>query len=132
MCETGNTLKLCTCDKKIDKSNPYWTLSRKTVLQEEQPIILGMYRGPDYKSSEYIEKQIISQSILRQMNERCCFDFSYRPFDKDKLVIYLNKRKFEFIYSDVEKKWDEDSESPFKNNVLTRSVQVKGYVELIR
>jgi hypothetical protein len=132
MCDIGKTLKLCTCEDKIDKSKPYWTLSRKTVLQEKQPIILGMYIGPDYKSSEYMEKQIISQSILRQLNERCCFDFSNLPFDKDKLAIYLNRRKFEFTYSDSDKKWDVNSESPFKDNEVTRSVQAKGYVELTR
>jgi len=128
MCETGRTLKLCTCSDKIDKSQPHWTLARKTIKQPTvETVTMGSYMPPEFHADTDFTK---TQSwIVSQLNTQRCFDFDYEPFKDDKLVIRLLSDTFEFEYSDQAQAWQGiDSDDPFLEKIK-RSVQAKGYVE---
>lgn len=127
MCESGKALKLCTCNDKIDKSKPYWTLARKTIKQNEPELLLvGLYMPPDTYFDEELNKT--KEWLEAQLNNSNCFDFNYEPLEEDKLVIHLSEHKFKFIYSQNPSGWQiHDCENPFLPSVK-RSVQAKGYV----
>tara|TARA_R110000765_G_scaffold426577_1_gene542703 strand:- start:756 stop:1067 length:312 start_codon:yes stop_codon:yes gene_type:complete len=98
MCKSGTELKLCTCNDKIDKSKPYWTLARKTIKQNEPELLLvGLYMPPNTYFDEELNKT--KEWLETQLNNSNCFDFNYEPLEEDKLVIHLNEHKFEFVYS---------------------------------
>jgi hypothetical protein len=133
MCEIAQYLKLCTCSDTVDKTKPYWTLSRKNVFQLDTssiPFLVGIYIQPNYDLSEYMEEQIITEWTLDQLNARNCFDFDYEPFDEDKLVINLNKRQFQYIFSGKEYRWKTVHEDPMNEDQVMRSAQANGYLEL--
>jgi len=127
MCKTAKTLKLCTCNDKIDKSKPYWTLARKTIKQPNTEVIMGEYL-PSYSYCDDDFSQT-EEWLLSQINEHQCFDFDYSPFQEDKLLVYLAGNKFGFVYSAQEQSWEAmDLDSPFLEKIK-RSVQAKGYVK---
>jgi hypothetical protein len=98
MCESENALKLCTCNDKIDKSKPYWTLARKIIRQNEQELLLvGLYMPSDLYCDERVNQT--KKWLVVQLNNTNCFDFNYTPFENDKLMIHLNEQEFEFFYS---------------------------------
>jgi len=128
MCEARKTLKLCTCSDKIDKSQPYWTLARKTIKQPTvETVTMGSYMPPDFQADADSTKTQLW--IVDQLNTQLCFDFDYEPFKNDKLVIRLPSGTYELEYSDMAQAWEEiDSDDPFLEKVK-RSVQARGYVE---
>jgi len=128
MCEASKTLKLCTCSDNIDKTQPHWTLARKTIKQPTvETVMMGSYISPTLFVDTFFTK---TQSwIVNQLNNHPCFDFDYEPFKNDKLVIRLPSGMYEFEYSGNTQTWREiDSDDPFLEKVK-RSVQAKGYIE---
>jgi len=128
MCEASKTLKLCTCRDNIDKTQPHWTLARKTIKQPTvETVTMGSYTPPELHADTDFTK---TQSwIVNQLNTQHCFDFDYEPFKNDKLVIRLPSGTYELEYSDMAQAWEEiDSDDPFLEKVK-RSVQARGYVE---
>lgn len=128
MCKRKETLKLCTCVDELDTSKPYWTLSRKTIKQNEPEIVtMGIYLPPDFSfDEEFIQD---SEWLEAQLNVTNCFDFEYAPLDEDELVIYLDSYQFAFVYSQRLLAWFmQEPENPFLQSVK-REVQAMGYLD---
>lgn len=124
MCDTSQNLKLCTCKEKIDKSKPYWMLSRKRINQGKTvSLILGSYEPETINEST----ANLVDWLESQLNNNDCFDFDYHPMQDDKLVIHKNNLKLEFIYSDITQCWNHQGFFD-EFSKIKRSVQVKGYL----
>lgn len=135
MCIAGKTLKLCTCSDKIDKSRPYWTLTRKTIKQPQGEPLMGSFTEPTIEDGNKLIQVFDSvdtkeQIIMWLCNEleRSCFDFDYEPMAEDKLVIHFPSDSLEFVYR--YNKWQSIELLYSFDSSAKRSVQAKGYVEL--
>lgn len=101
MCESGTTLKLCTCavtphalKKALSEEIEFleknevldaivWTLTKAVLIEEDTGMdIMGMTFGPDNS----VEK-LDSQFVVEQLNAQNCFDFEYTPQEQDKLIM---------------------------------------------
>ena len=129
MCENAANITFCTCEakpetihnknsRKIRKSNTVsekksyrWSLHKITGLSEQA--IEGLLIEPDHEFS----KELTDESILKELNERNCFDFVYVPHEGDSLEIYESGGKFiSFIFENG--KWIIGSPNPFTHQVV--------------
>ena len=129
MCKNAANITFCTCEvkktvvhnensrraaknKPVQETKSYrWTLNRITGLSELT--MDGLLMEPDAA----FNRKLTDQNILKELNERNCFDFAYEPNEGDSLGIYENNSgKFiSFIFGNG--KWNVGSPNPFTHQI---------------
>jgi hypothetical protein len=129
MCENAANITFCTCeikpttvhnknsrragkDKTVRETKSYrWSLHKITGLSEQT--MDGLLIEPDHAFS----KELTADTILKELNERNCFDFTYEPNAGDSLGISENGggKFISFIFENG--KWIIGSPNPFTHQV---------------
>lgn len=128
MCQKTTNITFCSCEvkqetvhnkksRKIRKSNAVsekksyrWSLHKITGLSQQT--LDGLLMEPNHEFS----KELTDESILKEINERNCFDFDYIPNEEDSLEIYETGGKFiSFIFKNGQ--WNIGSRNPFTHQV---------------
>jgi hypothetical protein len=131
MCQKTTNITFCTCESKPsavhnknsrrarkDKAVPElqsyrWLLHKITGVSEQT--MDGLLIEPD----DAFNGELTAESILKELNTRNCFDFSYEPNDGDSLGIVENGvgKFISFIFESG--KWTIGSPNPFIHQVIT-------------
>ena len=91
MCKDLREYKLCTCSSKIDKTKPYWVLSKRIPVLITLDIV-GTLITPD-------EQFLLTEDrLLFDLNSKNIFDFDYQPLENDILIVFDGEFTYEFIY----------------------------------
>ena len=102
MCDLNEGFKLCSCDAELLKHEELdWYLDRvnpKLPLQHRK----GRAAIPRYST----EQEVCLEEILKQLNNRNCFDFEYQPVKDDRLSVKVQDKWFAYRYSG--KSWGQD------------------------
>lgn len=129
MCENAANITFCTCevktptvhnknsrrtgkDKTLPEKKSYrWSLHKITGLSEQT--MDGLLMEPDHAFT----KELTAESILKELNERNCFDFEYKPNEGDSLGIVENDggKFISFIFENGS--WNIGSPNPFTHQV---------------
>lgn len=126
MCENAKNITFCTCDVKpetihnknkrsstVSETKSYrWSLHKITGLSEQT--MDGLLMEPDHAFNE----ELSADRILKELNERNCFDFAYEPNEGDSLGIVENGggKFMSFIFE--KGKWIIGSPNPFTHQVM--------------
>ena len=101
MCKDLREYKLCTCSSKIDKTKPYWVLSKRIPVLITLDIV-GTLITPD-------EQFLLTEDrLLFDLNSKNIFDFDYQPLENDILIVFDGVFTYEFIYkkNELYYKWE--------------------------
>ena len=105
MCKDLREYKLCTCSSKIDKTKPYWVLSKGIPsIPFVSPLVRnwGELIPPD-------EQFVLTEDrLLIDLNSKNIFDFDYQPLENDILIVFDGEFTYEFIYekNELYYKWN--------------------------
>jgi len=132
MCQPDQHLMFCTCADEVKIKtikNRYgdtytqkvfpkyiqfiWTIRKRTP---QSGILDGMLELP----SSHLGNQLTRDDVLKQLNQRNCFDFTYQPQEGDNLTISSNHKiagYLSFIFENNQ--WVPGSFSPFEYQLKT-------------
>lgn len=147
MCELSNQLKFCTCLEKedIELINIHKKLDkfRKKKLpksKERFSWILYEYKGSEDTGlmgllnlpSEKIGFSLTEHFVLKELNNKNCFDFNYNPKDGDNLQINYQRDKswtefLSFIFR--ENMWKAQSYDPFIEKIEPKNYGILKVLE---
>lgn len=108
MCSIKDGFKLCTCSD-IEEEEADWILQKYNKTNPE----IDVMGEVSLSLMELDDKEKVVM-IIRELNNRNCFDFDYKPAAKDYLTICMNRKNnswVEFMFRNNQ--WVEDNESPF-------------------
>lgn len=106
MCESGERLKLCTCDE-AELKDPDWELWRHDPTIEAKHL-RGRVFPPRWDKLE----KALQQTMAEALNAENCFDFDYTPQESDVLALRVGKTKW-FRYRFDGRAWKLDTSHPF-------------------
>lgn len=96
------SLLLCTCSDKVDTNKPHWVLERASP--DTQVIYLvGLILEPNHEME--VEEITLHEKVLKQLNEKMPFDFTYQPINRDRLTIHSLSGVTQYIFNE-EHKWE--------------------------
>ncbi len=124
MCDFNNGFILCKCNTKNTIHNKK-SRRNKMNAPREYNWVLNKYvgRSSEMEMGRYelpvndLKEGLTADVVLRELNEKNCFDFDYMPHEGDNLVL-SNKPdqiRMEFIFKSG--KWGVEHYSPFDHVV---------------
>ncbi|MEM7375535.1 MAG: hypothetical protein AAF587_43480 [Bacteroidota bacterium] len=130
MCEVSKKLIFCSCLEKKDGTDLVgehtWTLNR--YIGSKESLLMGKLLPP----SNELDSEITVEKIIREMNSRNCFDFDYKPQERDCFQIDNGQgsqpyQYFSLIYRDG--RW-EQGRNPAFGRTISENI-AKGRVKRI-
>ena len=122
MCDFEKGFKLCTCDlAELDEDLKYtWRLQRPYSTRDDG--LVGTWN----MSTDDIGNGLNEEFVLKNLNQRNCFDFEYSPIERDNLTMESKSDYLSFVFTNGS--WIIDSFNPF--NIVVKQIH-SGKIEPI-